>query len=156
MRKKAALTLLGTGLVAGLGLSMFDAPVAAGVARISLAIISVVGLTLILYLASHGFDRAIMLDPSLPDLFANRGLAYVKTGQYARAIADLDKAIASNPRDAYSLFNRGVAKQQSGDKGRAAAARICFALFFLVILYRAHQHIGQQADAIERKNNLGQ
>jgi len=57
-----------------------------------------------------------MLDPSLPDLFANRGLSYVKTGQYARAIADLDKALASNPRDASSLYNRGVAKQQAGDR----------------------------------------
>jgi len=57
-----------------------------------------------------------MLDPNLPDLFANRGLSYVKTAQYARAIADLDKAIASNPRDASSLYNRGVAKQQAGDR----------------------------------------
>jgi diguanylate cyclase (GGDEF)-like protein/PAS domain S-box-containing protein len=46
------------------GLSVFDAPVAAGVARISLATISVVGFVLVLYLASHGFDRAIMLIPT--------------------------------------------------------------------------------------------
>ncbi len=43
---------------------MFDAPVAAGVARISLATIAVVGFVLVLYLASHGFDRAIMLIPT--------------------------------------------------------------------------------------------
>jgi len=46
------------------GLSIFDAPVAAGVARISLATVSVVGFVLVLYLASHGFDRAIMLIPT--------------------------------------------------------------------------------------------
>jgi diguanylate cyclase (GGDEF)-like protein/PAS domain S-box-containing protein len=51
-------------LVDLVGLSMFDAPVAAGVARLSLAVISVVGLLLVLYLASHGFDRAIMLIPT--------------------------------------------------------------------------------------------
>ena len=47
-----------------IGLALFDAPVAAGVARISLATIAVVGFVLILYLASHGFDRAIMLIPT--------------------------------------------------------------------------------------------
>ncbi len=47
-----------------IGLALFDAPVAAGVARISLATISVVGLILVLYLATHGFDRAIMLIPT--------------------------------------------------------------------------------------------
>ncbi len=46
------------------GLALFDAPVAAGVARISLATIAVVGFILVLYLASHGFDRAIMLIPT--------------------------------------------------------------------------------------------
>ena len=46
------------------GLAVFDAPVAAGVARISLGTVAVVGFVLILYLASHGFDRAIMLIPT--------------------------------------------------------------------------------------------
>ena len=47
-----------------IGLAVFDAPVAAGVARISLATVAVVGFVLVLYLASHGFDRAIMLIPT--------------------------------------------------------------------------------------------
>jgi diguanylate cyclase (GGDEF)-like protein/PAS domain S-box-containing protein len=47
-----------------IGLALFDAPVAAGVARLSLATISVVGLGLVLWLASHGFERAIMLIPT--------------------------------------------------------------------------------------------
>ena len=46
------------------GLAVFDAPVAAGVARISLATVAVVGFVLVLYLATHGFDRAIMLIPT--------------------------------------------------------------------------------------------
>jgi diguanylate cyclase (GGDEF)-like protein/PAS domain S-box-containing protein len=46
------------------GLAVFDAPVAAGVARISLGTVAIVGFVLILYLASHGFERAIMLIPT--------------------------------------------------------------------------------------------
>ena len=51
-------------LVDLIGLTVFDAPVAAGVARISLGTVGVVGFVLLLYLASHGFDRAIMLIPT--------------------------------------------------------------------------------------------
>ena len=46
------------------GLAVYDAPVAAGVARISLATIAAVGLILVLYLATHGLERAIMLIPT--------------------------------------------------------------------------------------------
>lgn len=50
------------GLVA---LAVFDPPVAAGVARISIAAVAGVGLLLILYLAVHnGYDRAILLVPT--------------------------------------------------------------------------------------------
>lgn len=51
-------------LAALIGLAAFDAPVAAGVARISLGAIAVIGFVLVLYLASHGFERAIMLIPT--------------------------------------------------------------------------------------------
>ncbi len=51
--------------LAGLiGLAIFDAPVAAGVARISLATIAAVGFILVLYLSTHGYDRAVMLIPT--------------------------------------------------------------------------------------------
>ena len=51
-------------LVALIGLAIFDAPVAAGVARISLATIAAVGFILVLYLSTHGYDRAVMLIPT--------------------------------------------------------------------------------------------
>ena len=51
-------------LVALIGLAVYDAPVAAGVARISLATIAAVGFILVLYLATHGYDRAVMLIPT--------------------------------------------------------------------------------------------
>ena len=57
----AAWLVLLIGLVV---LAALDAPVASGVARISLGTVAVVGFVLILYLASHGYDRAIMLIPT--------------------------------------------------------------------------------------------
>jgi len=51
-------------LAALAGLALYDAPVAAGVARISLATIAGAGFILVLYLATHGYDRAIMLIPA--------------------------------------------------------------------------------------------
>ncbi len=51
-------------LVALVAFAVYDAPVASGVARISLATIAGVGFVLILYLATHGYDRAVMLIPT--------------------------------------------------------------------------------------------
>ena len=51
-------------LAALLGLSIYDAPIAAGVARISLATVAAVGFLLIVYLSTHGYDRAVMLMPT--------------------------------------------------------------------------------------------
>lgn len=51
-------------LVALVALAVFDAPVAAGVARISLAAIAGAGFALVLYLALHGVERAVMLMPT--------------------------------------------------------------------------------------------
>lgn len=45
-------------------LALFDPPVASGIARISLALIAVFGFALIVYLSTHGFDRAVLLIPS--------------------------------------------------------------------------------------------
>ena len=51
-------------LAALVGLAVYDAPVAAGIARISLATVAAVGFILVIYLATHGFDRAVMLIPT--------------------------------------------------------------------------------------------
>ena len=51
-------------LTALVALAVYDAPVAAGVARISLATIAGVGFILVLYLSTHGYDRAVMLIPT--------------------------------------------------------------------------------------------
>ncbi|HTK12647.1 MAG TPA: EAL domain-containing protein [Xanthobacteraceae bacterium] len=46
------------------GLALFDPPVASGIARVSLALVAVAGLVLIIVLARHGFDRAVLLIPT--------------------------------------------------------------------------------------------
>lgn len=51
-------------LAALVGLAVYDAPVAAGVARISLAAIAAAGFILVIYLSTLGSDRAIMLIPT--------------------------------------------------------------------------------------------
>ena len=56
----AWLTFLGS-LVA---LALFDPAVASGIARISLVLIAFVGFALIVYLSTHGFDRAVLLIPT--------------------------------------------------------------------------------------------
>ena len=45
-------------------LALFDPAVASGIARISLVLIAFAGFTLIVYLSTHGFDRAVLLIPT--------------------------------------------------------------------------------------------
>ena len=52
------------GLVALVALALFDPAMASGIARISLALVAFVGLALVLYLSTHGFDRAVLLIPT--------------------------------------------------------------------------------------------
>ncbi len=52
------------GLVALMVLAVFDAPIAAGIARVSIGLVGVVGFAVILWLSTHGYDRAIMLIPT--------------------------------------------------------------------------------------------
>ena len=51
-------------LAALIAFALFDAPVAAGIARIMLATVAAVGFILVVYLSTHGYDRAVMLIPT--------------------------------------------------------------------------------------------
>jgi diguanylate cyclase (GGDEF)-like protein/PAS domain S-box-containing protein len=51
-------------LAALVAVAVFDPAVAAGIARMSLAGIAVLGLALVIYLSTHGFDRAVLLIPT--------------------------------------------------------------------------------------------
>ena len=43
---------------------VLDAPMASGIARISIAAVAAVGFVLVLHLATHGYERAVMLIPT--------------------------------------------------------------------------------------------
>src|SRR5277367_3035424 len=45
-------------------LALFDPAVASGIARMSLVLIAIAGFALIVYLSTHGFDRAVLLIPT--------------------------------------------------------------------------------------------
>ncbi len=51
-------------LVALLGLALFDPAIASGISRASLAAVAFVGFGLVIYLSTHGYDRAVLLIPT--------------------------------------------------------------------------------------------
>jgi diguanylate cyclase (GGDEF)-like protein/PAS domain S-box-containing protein len=69
------------------GMALFNAPVAAGVARIAIGVAAAIGLVLIAYLATLGYDRAIMLVPTWVLLLAWVGAAAVAV--YGRLANDI-------------------------------------------------------------------
>jgi tetratricopeptide (TPR) repeat protein len=56
---------------------------------------------------------------NLAAAFNNRGLAYVKKGEYDRAIQDYDEAIRLDPNFAKAFNNRGAAYAAKGENDRA-------------------------------------
>jgi tetratricopeptide (TPR) repeat protein len=55
------------------------------------------------------------------DIFAARGYAYHRMGEYQKALADYDQAIGLDPADSYALYNRGLIYHRFGDRQRAIA-----------------------------------
>jgi tetratricopeptide (TPR) repeat protein len=70
-------------------------------------------------IADH--DKAIQLNPNLPDAYNFRGLAYKGKGDYNRAIADYSDAMRLNPKYAAAYINRGDLYKNKGDYDRAIA-----------------------------------
>ncbi|MBY0612919.1 MAG: EAL domain-containing protein [Beijerinckiaceae bacterium] len=71
-----------------IGLAVFNAPVAAGVARIMVAAVATFGLLLVVFLSIRGYDRAVMLIPTWFLLFAWVGAAgLLVTGRIRSEIA---------------------------------------------------------------------
>jgi diguanylate cyclase (GGDEF)-like protein/PAS domain S-box-containing protein len=52
------------GLVALVALALFDPAIASGIARLSLAGVALLGFAMVVYLSTHGFDRAVLLIPT--------------------------------------------------------------------------------------------
>ncbi len=65
-----------------IGLAVFDPVFAAGVARISIAAVAGIGFILVIYLSTHGYDRAVMVTPTWFLLLAwVIAMAFAVTGQ---------------------------------------------------------------------------
>jgi tetratricopeptide (TPR) repeat protein len=62
-----------------------------------------------------------LLGKDLASAHRNRGLAYVKRGDYAGAVADFDEAIRLNPQFSFAYNSRGYAYAMKGDFDRAIA-----------------------------------
>jgi len=68
-------------------------------------------------------NEALRLLPNNPNFLNSRGLVQLKLGALDRAIADYGSAVAQNPKDAGSLYGRGVAKLKSGNTADITAAK---------------------------------
>jgi tetratricopeptide (TPR) repeat protein len=58
---------------------------------------------------------------SIRDAYYNRGAAKIEKGDLDGAIADFNRKIELNPKDARAYYNRGIAKQAKGDLDGAIA-----------------------------------
>jgi tetratricopeptide (TPR) repeat protein len=65
-------------------------------------------------LAIQDYNKAIEIDPKLPDPYNGRGNAYTEKGQFDLAIHDYSKAIELDPKLAVAYFNRGLAYAVKG------------------------------------------
>lgn len=67
------------------------------------------------------FDKAIELDPSMPEAYTNRGSAYDELGNVNRALEEFDHAIALDPSSGNAYFNRGLTRLRMGNYEAALA-----------------------------------
>jgi len=67
-------------------------------------------------LAIKDCNAALSAMPHNPAFLDSRGLAKLRSGQYAQAIADYDEALAANGKIAWSLYGRGIARLRLGQK----------------------------------------
>ena len=61
-------------------------------------------------------DQALHITPNYAAALENRGFAYLRLGQFGKAIADFDTASKIDPQNADVLYGRGVAKGKNGDR----------------------------------------
>jgi serine/threonine protein kinase/Tfp pilus assembly protein PilF len=67
-------------------------------------------------------DEAERLDPTLVDLYLQRGLLYFNLDQPEKALLDLDRGLAREPNDAVLLFARGTVLRFIGREAEGAAS----------------------------------
>ena len=60
-------------------------------------------------------ETSLTLRPSDPRILDSRALVHLKRNDFKKAIADYDAILKIDPKNADSLYGRGVAKQKIGD-----------------------------------------
>lgn len=71
--------------------------------------------------AIAALDQLIALRPRSGFAYLNRGLAYDRAGEPAKALADLDRAIRYAPREARNYYHRSLLRRASGNERGADA-----------------------------------
>jgi tetratricopeptide (TPR) repeat protein len=64
-------------------------------------------------------NESLRLLPGDGEALGYRGLAYLKMKRLDLALADYDAALQANPKNAFSLYGRGVAKRLNGHQAGA-------------------------------------
>jgi tetratricopeptide (TPR) repeat protein len=57
----------------------------------------------------------LRIAPNDPNIMDSRGFAYLRLDRLDDAVADYDEALRRNPKQADSLYGRGLAKLMKGD-----------------------------------------
>ncbi len=66
-------------------------------------------------------DKGGLEGSLLSTTLSNRGLGYLRSGQYDKAIIDFSEAILVNPKNPFAFDNRGDAWREKGNYDRALA-----------------------------------
>ena len=66
-------------------------------------------------------NAALRLRPHTPSFLDSRGLVRVRMGQWDKAIADYDEALKAEPKIAWSLYGRSIARRHKGLAAEATA-----------------------------------
>jgi tetratricopeptide (TPR) repeat protein/predicted aspartyl protease len=72
---------------------------------------------------------AVRQGPKVAAYLDSRGLVYLRQGKYDKAVADYDAALALDPKLAWALYGRGLARQHLGQAAGAADVAAATALF---------------------------
>jgi tetratricopeptide (TPR) repeat protein len=64
-------------------------------------------------------NESLRLRPGDGNTLGTRGLVYLKLKKLDLALADYDTALQADPKDAFSLYGRSIAKRLNGDEAGA-------------------------------------